>query len=179
MVIEARERGSRADKVLWRLLTTKRTSTLSEARRVIDGYTRRWRIEEFHLAWKTGACGIERSRLRDREHFYKWATLAAAVAARLEHVRLLARTQPGLPAIGEFTQAEIDATLALRKPATEPGRNTPTMGQMVRWIADLGGYTGPSNGPPGIRVLARGFEKVTVAAEAIAYVRQGGRTTGQ
>jgi hypothetical protein len=35
----------------------------------------------------------------------------------------------------------------------------------VRWIADLGGYTGKgSGGPPGSVTIGRGFARVTAAA---------------
>jgi hypothetical protein len=44
---------------------------------------------------------------------------------------------------------------------------------MVRWIADLGGYTGRSSGgPPGITVIGRGWERVEVAVEVLTKQRQ-------
>ncbi len=171
-VVEARERGKRRDGVLWRLLTTKPVTTFAQAKRVIAAYTYRWRIEEFHLAWKSGACGIEQSWLRDREHFFKWATITAAVAARLERIKLLSRTEPERNALDEFTRDEIDAAIALRKPKGVAFGAKPTLGEMTRWVADIGGYTGKSSGgPPGIRVLSRGFDRVEAAAQAIATLR--------
>jgi hypothetical protein len=178
-VVEARERKGGKQRVLWRLLTTLPVTTFAEARAVIAAYTRRWRIEEFHLAWKSGACGIELSWLRQREHFFKWATLLSAVAARLERIRLLARAEPGRSALDEFTQDEIDAAIALRKPKGVALGAQPTLGKVTRWIADVGGYTGKSSGgPPGIRVITRGFERVEAAALAIASVRKDRRSRG-
>ncbi len=178
-VVEARERKGGKQRVLWRLLTTLPVATFAQARAVIAAYTRRWRIEEFHLAWKSGACGIELSWLRQREHFFKWATLLSAVAARLERIRLLSRTEPGRDALDEFTQDEIDAAIALRKPKGISLGARPTLGEMTRWVADIGGYTGKSSGgPPGIRVIARGFERVEAAAVAIASLRKDRRTRG-
>lgn len=169
-VIEARE--LRRGGVLWRLLTTKAVTTFAQARAVIDGYTRRWRIEEFHLAWKSGACGIEQSWLRNREHFYKWATLTGAVASRLERIKLLSRSEPERSALEEFSRDEIDAAIALRKPKGIDFGATPTLGEVTRWIADVGGYIGKSSGgPPGIRVLTRGFDRVEAAAAAFASLR--------
>jgi hypothetical protein len=178
-VVEARERGGGKQRVLWRLLTTLPVTTFAQARAVVAAYTRRWRIEEFHLAWKSGACGIEQSWLRQREHFFKWATLLGAVAARLERIRLLSRTEPERSALDEFTQDEIDAAIALRKPKGISLGARPTLGEMTRWVADIGGYTGKSSGgPPGIRVIARGFERVETAAVAIASLRKDRRTRG-
>jgi hypothetical protein len=178
-VVEARERGGGKQRVLWRLLTTLPVATFVQARAVIAAYTQRWRIEEFHLAWKSGACGIELSWLRQREHFFKWATLLSAVAARLERIRLLSRTEPERNALEEFTQDEIDAAIALRKPKGISLGARPTLGEMTRWVADIGGYTGKSSGgPPGIRVIARGFERVEAAAVAVATLRKDRRTRG-
>lgn len=178
-VVEARERKGGKHRVLWRLLTTLPVATFTQARGVIAAYTRRWRIEEFHLAWKSGACGIEMSWLRKREHFFKWATLLSAVAVRLERIRLLSRTEPESDALDEFTQDEIDAAIALRKPKGVSLGARPTLGEMTRWVADIGGYTGKSSGgPPGIRVISRGFERVAAAAVAIASLRKDRRTRG-
>jgi hypothetical protein len=172
-VVEARELGTRADRVLWRLLTTKVVTTFAMARRVLDAYTWRWRIEEFHRAWKSGACGIEQSWLRGRESYCKWATILAAVAARLERIKHLSRTEPERSALDEFTRDEIDAVILLRKPKGISLGATPTLGQVTRWVADLGSYTGPtsSGGPPGITVIARGYAKVEIAVETLLSLR--------
>lgn len=171
-VVEARERGSHRDRVLWRLLTTKPAQTFEQAYQVIAAYTRRWRIEELHLAWKSGACGIEQSWLRTKDRFFKWATITVAVAVRLERIKLLSRTEPDLSALDEFSRDEIDAAITLRRPKGVVLGATPTLGEITRWVADIGGYTGKSSGgPPGIRVLTRGFDRVESAALAISRLR--------
>ncbi|MCL2725021.1 MAG: hypothetical protein FWD69_11355 [Polyangiaceae bacterium] len=44
----------------------------------------------------------------------------------------------------------------------------PTMAQAVRWLADLGGYTGKSSGgPPESITLRRGLERVQMAVEGV------------
>lgn len=172
-VVEVRERSRGSDGICWRLLTTTPVRTMRDALRVIKAYTRRWRIEEFHLAWKSGACAAEGSWMRKPQHFYKWATILSAVAARLERIKLLSRAEPERPALDEYTRDEIDAVIALRKPKGVAFGATPTLGEVTRWIADIGGYTGKSSGgPPGIRVLHRGFERVESAAIAIASIRK-------
>lgn len=171
-VVEARERGKRPKRVLWRLLTTKPVTTFEQAYEVITAYTRRWRIEELHLAWKSGACGIEQSWLRTKDRFFKWATITVAVAVRLERIKLLSRTEPDRSALDEFSRDEIDAAITLRRPKGVVLGATPTLGEVTRWVADLGGYTGKSSGgPPGIRVLARGFDRVETAALTISRLR--------
>lgn len=178
-VVEARELGKKPNPVLWRLLTTKVVTTFKAAREVIQRYTQRWRIEEFHRAWKSGACGIEQSWLRAVGSYCKWATLLAAVAARLERIKHLSRTEPQRPALDQFTRDEIDAVILLRKPKGVSLGATPTLGEVTRWVADLGSYTGPSSGgPPGIIVLTRGFAKVEVAVETLLSLRKRSRKRG-
>jgi hypothetical protein len=157
----------------WLLLTSAPASTLAEAAIVIDGYTTRWRVEDFHRAWKRGLCNVEDSQLRGREALLKWATLHGSVAARATRLTHLAREKPELPADEEFSRDEIDAVIVLKKKIGLKRGAVPELGEMVRWIADLGGYTGRSSGgPPGATVVGRGLERVAEAAELLKALRE-------
>jgi len=174
-IVEAREVGGdrgTAEPILWRLLTNHSVRTFADARSVIAGYTMRWRVEEFHLAWKSGTCRIEDTRLRNLEAFAKWATLLAIVAVRAERLKTLSRETPDVPASVEFSPDEIEAVILLRKPKhVAPGADL-TLGQLVRWIADIGGYTGKSSGgPPGVRIISRALIEVEAVARALSYQR--------
>jgi hypothetical protein len=152
----------------WMLLTTYPVKTVEDAQLVLDGYTTRWRIEEFHKIWKTGACRVEQTQLRAVDHIERWATIMASVAMRILRLSYIGRTQPEASATLELTKAEIQAVLLLRKPAGVSLEETPTMGQVMLWIAELGGYTGKSSGgPPGPLVLARGLRKVAILAAVL------------
>jgi hypothetical protein len=156
----------------WLLLTNRTVDSLGDAQRVIDGYALRWRLEDVHKTWKSSACHIEDSQLHTRSAVSKWASLLFVVAIRIERLKHLARGHPELPATVELSDYEIHALLLLKrkeKKRTETIPNTvPTMVQAVRWIADLGGYTGKSSGgPPGSITLRRGLDRVTAGAEAL------------
>jgi hypothetical protein len=139
---------------------------------VVFGYTQRWRIEDFHRAWKRGICNVEDTRLRARAHVIKWASVLAAVAVRAERLKHLSREQPARPASDELSKIEIDALLLLKRrnrkrteviPDTIPDLETAT-----RWIAELGGYTGKSSGgPPGATTIARGLERLQMAVDVL------------
>jgi hypothetical protein len=146
----------------WMLLTTRKASSFETACEVLFGYTQRWRVEEFHRMWKSGACRVEESQLRETDHFVRWAIVLASVAVRLLRMSYLARSSQSIAASKEFTPAEIKAVLVLRKPKSIPPYLT--VAQLVLWIAELGSYTGAasSGGPPGPLVLARGFKDVLV-----------------
>lgn len=184
-IVQAIERSSPSDgsaRIEWLLLTTREVRTASDAAEVVLAYTRRWRIEEFHRTWKSGACGIESTRLRAYDHIQRWAVIMGSVAARIEHIKLASRSSPELPATECFSQEEIDAVILLRskdRPVHYKVGDVPTLGEVARWVADLGGYMGAKNSPPpGATVLARGLERIETAAQILALQRQSGPQAG-
>lgn len=156
----------------WLLLTNSSIATTTESLSVVKGYTLRWRIEDFHKSWKSGGCNVEQTQLRSPNAVVRWATILAAVATRIERIKHLGRTQPDAPATVELTPLEIQVLLVLerkQKKRTEAlPEGIPSIGQAMRWIADLGGYTGlSSGGPPGSITLGRGYEKLKIAVQAV------------
>jgi hypothetical protein len=149
----------------WILLTNHDVKTADDATRVVFGYSLRWRIEQFHKTWKSGACKVEETQLHSVTHVTKWATLLAAVAIRIERLKFLSRSTPAEPASAELTKHEIRALVMWKrktKKRTEPApSDTPSIGDAVTWIAQMGGYTGKSSGgPPGSITIRRGLERL-------------------
>jgi hypothetical protein len=169
--MRASRSGIRRGRALdWLLLTNHPVRNLKEAARVVFGYSQRWRIEDFHKAWKSGVCNVEASQLRARAHVIKWATLLAAVALRAERLKHLSRERPDHPANEEFTQTELQALILVKrryKRRTETiDDSIPTLETAIRWIAELGGYTGKSSGgPPGTLTIARGLQRLRTATD--------------
>ena len=160
----------------WMLYTNAPIDTAEQINLVIKSYVTRWRIEDFHKTWKSGHCEVELMQLRSAEAAKTWASPLATVAARIERLKHLARTEPEKPATIELSKLEIDALKLLKsryKKKTEtipPG--VPPIALAVRWIADLGGYTGKSSGgPPGAITIARGMENVAIAAQTLEALR--------
>jgi hypothetical protein len=174
-VVLARETGSAPDgekPIEWLLLTNRPIETVEALTQVVQGYAQRWRIEEFHRTWKSGACKVEDQQLRSVAAAEKWASLLAAVAARVERLKLLSREQPTRPATDELTPTELKAIVLLRFSESARGKPAdgfiPTLDQAVRWIAEIGGYTGKSSGgPPGSVTISRGWQDVVVAARVL------------
>ncbi len=153
----------------WMLLTTYPVHNAVDAEHVVFGYSTRWRIEQFHKMWKSGACRVEQTQLRDIDHIIRWAMILASVGVRLLRLTYLARSKPSLPATEELSHAEIEAAILLRKPKGLKRKSIPTIADAVRLIADLGGYTGKSSGgPPGALVIARGLQRLRSVAELIS-----------
>ena len=157
------------ERIDWLLLTNVAVATIDDALAVIAGYAKRWRIEEFHKTWKSGACNVEQTQLRSVEAVLRWATVSACVAVRIERLKRLSRTEPTLPATAELTALEIRVLTALKKRRRRKNESlpcTPTISDVTRWIAELGGYTGKSSGgPPGATVLRRGLDRLQAAVE--------------
>jgi DDE family transposase len=150
----------------WLLLTTHAVSTRAESLAVVKAYKARWRIEELHRTWKRGLCRVEETQLRSRNAVFKWATILAIVASRAMRLTYQAREQPDLSAAEKFSSTELEAIIVLRVPKGIALNFVPTLAQAVRWIADIGGYTGPWNGPPGPTVVGRGLHEVLAVARA-------------
>jgi hypothetical protein len=179
-VVWLREVGTTpmGDKPLdWMLYTNHPINTAEDIDLVVHSYTKRWPIEEFHKTWKSGGCDVERTALRGTEALKKWATILAAVAARIERLKQLSRKEPDRPATHELSKYELQALLFLKrgeKKRTETIVDNPSIALATRWIADLGGYTGTSSGgPPGAITIGRGLERVLAAAKVFEGIELG------
>jgi len=178
-VVWVRERRTtpRGEKPLdWMLLTNAPISTIAEAHDVVQGYTTRWRIEDFHKTWKSGACNVEDTQLRSPDAAIRWATILAVAAARIERLKHLSRNQPDRPASDELEPIEVEVLVALKR--RYKSRNEvmpdgmPTMSQAVCWIAEMGGYNGKSSGgPPGSITIARGLDHLRAGVEGVLAMR--------
>ena len=155
------------DALSWVLLSTHSIACRRDVLEVVRAYTLRWRVEDFHRAWKTGLCRVEDTQLRSRNAIVKWATLLSSVATRAMRLAHQARTTPDAPATTEFSPAELEALIALRAPTSHDHEQL-TLALAVRWLAELGGYTGPWNGPPGATVIGRGLHDLLVVSRAFA-----------
>lgn len=163
--------SSEKDALDWVLLTNLDATSFDAAAKVIDGYRKRWRIEEFHRTWKQGDCNVEDAQLHSLEALRKWATILAAVAMRIERLKYLARTTPDAPATIELSAEEIavlkrdQASRGVKKKRVVPA--SPTLKDVTRWIGQLGGWIDQKgNGEPGATTIARGFERLSQLVNA-------------
>jgi hypothetical protein len=180
VVLATERKPPRGEKALrWMLFTTHQVATVADVVDVVAAYSRRWRIEEFHKTWKTGACDVESTKLESKGTILRWATIMASVAARIEHIKHAARDTPDAPATTVYSRDEIDAAILLYKAGVTkidvPYKlgDTPTVAEITRWIAKLGGHMGNlAKRPPGSTVIRRGLAQVATAANVLAAQRQ-------
>jgi hypothetical protein len=154
----------------WILLTNHPITTAEQLSQIIQGYTYRWRIEDFHKAWKSGVCNVEETQLHKSVSVIRWATILATVAVRAEQLKLLSRSSPDAPATEVLSEDELTTLRLLRRkygPRSEVQPQKLTVELATRWVADLGGYTGKSSGgPPGSMTIQRGLNYLLIATDA-------------
>jgi hypothetical protein len=165
---ETDESANGEEPIEWMLLTSHPIESAADAKLVLRGYAQRWRIEEFHKCWKSGVCRVEETQLRAADNIERWATILAAVAVRVLRLTYLARHSPDLSAAAELAPCEIQAIVLGAKEKYTPGQ-VPTLAQIVRLLAKIGGYVPQSSGgKPGPLVIARALLKIEVLADVLA-----------
>lgn len=151
----------------WVLFTSLPVESFDDARRVIGYYEKRWGVEDFHKALKTG-CRLESRQLQTSARLEALTALLSVVAVRLLQLRSIARRDPQRPAREVVPASWITTLNVLRR-----GRPMNTVQQFFRELAGLGGFLGrKSDGEPGWITLWRGFEKLQLALRAIRGYRQ-------
>jgi hypothetical protein len=139
--VMAEEVGKDAGRLSWLLLTSEPVGTQAEVERVLDYYARRWGIEEFHQAWKSGA-GVEKLRLQRVENLLKGATLLGFVAVRLLQLRegVMAGAADEARRCDEVLGPLEWQVLWVSTVKKAPPRTAPSLGWAYRALAKLGGF---------------------------------------
>ncbi len=125
---------------------------------VVDAYRRRWLIEEFFKALKTG-CRYQEHQLESGKALLVLLAVETAVAWQMLLLRWLARNSPEEPAERVLNQNQLHVLKALLRKKKRTMPDIMTAEHALRAIAELGGHI-RNNGPPGWLVLRRGFERL-------------------
>ena len=171
-VVEVREIAAPAgaDAVHWILLTDLPIATSLEVWKVVAIYRRRWLIEEFHKALKSGV-GLEKSQLTEVRKLMALAGILSIVACFLVGLKLLARSNDAPP----LDAAEVDheTRVVLEKKVGKPKEGWTYQSILVA-IAKLGGYIGRrSDGPPGWLTIWRGWQRLLLLVEGFRLAADG------
>lgn len=166
----------------WLLLTTEPVTGLEDALDILWIYGRRWRIEDFHKAWKSGV-GVEALRARTADNLERGAVILAVMAVRLLQLQELAapaRARPSRPVtdlpeaccdqlLSESEWRVLFATTAKATPPAEP----PTAQWAYRTLAKLGGWADTQHtGRPGWEAIWRGFFRLAERLEGYRAAQQ-------
>jgi hypothetical protein len=141
----------------WMLLTTLEVNDFEGALEKVDWYKKRWGIEEYHRTIQS-VCRIENRQLGDRTVWENCLAIDLVVAWRIEHIKKLSREYPQAPCTVAFDEPEWQALFVLRNPDQPLPSIAPSIHQMTRWTAELGGFLGGKNENPGSTTLGRGLQ---------------------
>src|SRR5688572_27628224 len=126
----------------------------------IEWYCQRWAIELYHKVLKSG-CRVEDCLLETATRLKRYLALMCVVAWRLFWLTHINRQNPDASCRTILAEHEWQALYCRINKTTELPKKPPTVGQAVRWIAQLGGFLGrKSDGEPGITVIWRGWQRL-------------------
>ncbi len=142
----------------WILLTSLVVEDFEDAWVVIGYYEKRWLIEEWHKALKTG-CRVTERQLKTKPRLEAMVGLLSVVSVRLLQLKSAARAEPNRPARQMIPPRWITLLQAARKTLKQV--KSWTVGEFYRELAKLGGFIGrKSDGEPGWITIWRGWQKL-------------------
>lgn len=157
----------------WVLYTSLPVPCFADAVRIVTYYEKRWLIEEWHKALKSG-CRVTERQLQTRERLEPMTGLMCVVAVRLLQLKAAARTAPERPALSVVPESWVCLLCAARKLRRTP--HELTVGQFYREVAKLGGFLGRKHdGDPGWITIWRGWDKLQLmihGSELLAQASQ-------
>ena len=164
--------------VEWILFTSEPIGSEADVATIVDGYRRRWLIEEYFKAIKTG-CSYEKRELESLRTLTNLLAIISVIAWRLLLLRALERDHSDRPATDVVEPILLEAIAAklLRNREPKPFPSNPTVSDLMAAIARLGAHI-TSNGPPGWQVLWRGYQDLLsfadgyITAKSITYSDQ-------
>jgi Transposase DNA-binding/Transposase Tn5 dimerisation domain len=143
----------------WVLLTSVSVVNLESAMTIIQWYLCRWQIEIYFKILKSG-CNIEKLQLTTKDHFDPCLALYLIIAWRILFLTMQGRTSPNLRCDCQFETVEWE-TVFIMVHKKKPPKIPPTLREMIKMIAQLGGFIGrKSDGEPGASVLWKGIRSM-------------------
>jgi Transposase DNA-binding/Transposase Tn5 dimerisation domain/Transposase DDE domain len=145
--------------VEWLLLTSLPVATAEQARQVIQYYCTRWMIEILFRTLKQG-CRVEERRFEHIDRVLPCVAVFLIVAWRTLYVCRLGRSVPDISCEAVFEPSEWKAVYRVVRRETPP-LQPPPLAEMVRLVAQLGGYVNrPRKDPPGPQTVWVGLQRM-------------------
>lgn len=142
----------------WILYTSLPVESFEDAWEIIGYYERRWLIEEWHKALKTG-CRLTERQLETADRLEAMTGLLSVVAVRLVQLKTIARHDGQRPAQDVVPMRWITMLIQVRPKLSINAALTTY--QFYRELAQLGGFLGRKHdGEPGWITIWRGWQKL-------------------
>ena len=144
----------------WLLLTNLTINNFADTLEKVKWYCLRWRIETFHKILKSGF-KVEECRLQTAKRLIRYLTVMSVLAWRIFFITLIARADPQRPCSGILCDEEWKVLYTKTHGTKSFPSKTPTIKEVVLWIAKLGGFLCRKNDKdPGPITLWRGWRRL-------------------
>ena len=144
--------------IQWLLITTLPIETNEQVQAVITAYALRWQIEVYFKTLKSG-CRIESRYFERLPRLLNCLAIYSIVAWKIMQLCRLSRECPDLSCEVIFEPCEWKSVyMAVRR--QPPPKTPPTLNEMVKMIASLGGYVIRKSTNPGTQTLWFGMQRL-------------------
>ncbi len=144
--------------VEWLIITSLPVDEIEQVQKVIQYYCTRWMIEVFFRVLKSG-CEVEQRLFEYMDRLLTCLAVYLVVAWRTLFVCRLGRSCPEIDSEAVFEPAEWQSVWKVMR-REDPPKQPPSLGVMVRMIAQLGGYIDRKGTQPGPQTLWIGMQRM-------------------
>lgn len=150
--------------IQWLLITSLPIHRLEEVQAIVHYYCHRWQIEIYFRTLKSG-CRIQERYFETMNRLENCLAIYSVIAWKILYLCRIGRQCPDLPCDIIFSDSEWKAVYTIihkEQPQSEP----PSLNEMIRMIASLGGYVPRKTTQPGTQTLWLGLQRVYDFANA-------------
>jgi hypothetical protein len=158
ILVEERDPPNGCDPIQWLLATTLPIDNAEQVKQIVQAYCTRWQIEIFFRTIKSG-CRIEDRQFETLDRMLNCVSVYAIIAWRVMYLCRLGRTCPDLSCEIVFEPCEWKAVyMAIKR--KEPPATPPTLNEIVRMVASMGGYVIRKSTQPGTQTMWIGLQRL-------------------
>ncbi|WP_397568394.1 IS4 family transposase [Schlesneria sp. T3-172] len=150
--------------IQWILLTTLPIDNLEQVQLIVKYYGIRWQIEVYFKTLKSG-CRIEERYFEEMDRLLNCVAVYSIVAWKILYLCRLSQQCPDLDCEVVFEPCEWKPVYMVTHNNVLP-QSPPTLNEMVRMIASLGGYVMRSKTQPGSQTLWLGLQRLHDLSQA-------------
>lgn len=158
VVVEEPNPPDGATPIEWLLITTLPIDSAEQVQQIVSYYSVRWQIEIYFRTLKSG-CRIEGRQFETLDRLLNCLAVYSIIAWKIMYLSRLGRECPDLSCEVIFEPSEWKSvyTTARRQ---DPPSIPPSLNEMIRLIASLGGYVMRKSTQPGPQTLWFGLQRV-------------------
>jgi hypothetical protein len=147
-----------ATPIQWLLVTTLPIDNLEQVQEIVSYYSIRWQIEIYFRTLKSG-CRIENRQFETLDRLLNCLAVYSIIAWKIMYLCQLGRECPDLDCEIIFEPSEWKSVyMTVRQ--QDPPSNPPSLNEMIRMVASLGGYVNRRSTQPGPQTLWFGLQRV-------------------